>query len=95
MYFLVVYVCNLQNIHSLSNVVILFTIKTCQPCHYNIKPVSHVYTREPKDNKKHAFLGHLWATLEFSLAYSSDISKSFSWTLSSFPTKFCLVQLAL
>ena len=35
------YVCNLQNIHSLSNVVILFTIKTCQPCHY-IKPMTHV-----------------------------------------------------
>ena len=29
-----VFVCNLQNIHSLANVVILFAIKTCQPCHY-------------------------------------------------------------
>ena len=45
-----VYVFNLQNIHSLSNVVILFTIKTCQPCHY-IKPMTNVYTRERHENK--------------------------------------------
>ena len=45
-----VYVFNLQNIHSLSNVVILFRIKTCQPCHY-IKPMTHVYTRERHENK--------------------------------------------
>ena len=60
MYFLVVYVCNLQNIHSLSNVVILFTIKTCQPCHY-IKPITHVYTRERHENKNTRF----WATYGF------------------------------
>ena len=34
-----VFVCNLQSIHSLVSVVILFTLKTCQPCHY-IKPMS-------------------------------------------------------
>ena len=27
------FVCNLRNIHSLANIVILFAIKTCQPCH--------------------------------------------------------------
>ena len=54
-----VYVCNLQNIHSLSNVVTLFTIKTCQPCHY-IKPMTPVYTRERHENKNTRF----WATYE-------------------------------
>ena len=57
MYFFRVYVCNLQNIHSLLNVVILFAIKTCQPCHY-IKPMTHVYTRERHENKNTRF----WAT---------------------------------
>ena len=55
-----IYVCNLRNIHSLSNVVILFTIKTCQPCHY-IKPKTHVYTRERHENKNMPF----WATYGF------------------------------
>ena len=41
-----VFVCNLRSIHSLANVVVLFTLKTCQPCHY-IKPMS----RERRANK--------------------------------------------
>ena len=45
-----VFVCNLRSIHSLANVVILFAIKTCQPCHY-IKPIARVYTRECHENK--------------------------------------------
>ena len=52
-----VFVCNLRNIHSLANVVILFAIKTCQPCHY-IKPIARVYTRECHENKNTRF----WAT---------------------------------
>ena len=52
-----VFVCNLRSIHSLANVVILFTLKTCQPCHY-IKPMS----RECRANKntQHS-LGYLWS----------------------------------
>ena len=53
-----VFVCNLRNIHSLANVVILFAIKTCQPCHY-IKPIARVYTRECHENKNTRF----WATM--------------------------------
>ena len=34
-----VFVCNLRSIHSLANVAVLFTPKTCQPCHY-IKPIN-------------------------------------------------------
>ena len=34
-----VFVRNLRSIHSLANVVVLFTLKTCQPCHYT-KPMS-------------------------------------------------------
>ena len=45
-----VFVCNLRNIYSLANVVILFAIKTCQPCHY-IKPIVRAYTRECHENK--------------------------------------------
>ena len=60
MYFFSGFFCNLQNIHSLSNVVILFTIKTCQPCHY-IKPKTHVYTRERHENKNTRF----WATMVY------------------------------
>ena len=52
-----VFVCNLRNIDSLLNVVILFAIKTCQPCHY-IKPIARVYTRECHENKNTRF----WAT---------------------------------
>ena len=52
-----VFVCNLRSIHSLANVVILFAIKTCQPCHY-IKPIARVYTRECHENKNTRF----WAT---------------------------------
>ena len=52
-----VFVCNLQSIHSLANVVILFAIKTCQPCHY-IKPIARAYTRECHENKNTRF----WAT---------------------------------
>ena len=33
-----VFVCNLQSIHSLANVVKLFAIKTCQPCHIKLQP---------------------------------------------------------
>ena len=47
----------MRNIHSLANVVILFAIKTCQPCHY-IKPIARVYTRECHENKNTRF----WAT---------------------------------
>ena len=54
-----VFVCNLRNIHSLANVVILFAIKTCQPCHY-IKPIARVYTRECHENKNTRF----WATYD-------------------------------
>ena len=54
-----VFVCNLRNIHSLANVVILFAIKTCQPCHY-IKPIARVYTRECHENKTTRF----WATMQ-------------------------------
>ena len=53
-----VFVCNMRNIHSLANVVILFAIKTCQPCHY-IKPIARVYTRECHENKNTRF----WATM--------------------------------
>ena len=52
-----VFVCNLRSIHSLASVVILFAIKTCQPCHY-IKPIDRVYTRECHENKTTRF----WAT---------------------------------
>ena len=52
-----VFVCNLQNTHSFPNVVILFAIKTCQPCHY-IKPMTRNYTRERHENKNTRF----WAT---------------------------------
>ena len=52
-----VFVCNLRNIHNLASVVILFAIKTCQPCHY-IKPIDRVYTRECHENKTTRF----WAT---------------------------------
>ena len=52
-----VFVCNLRNIDSLANVVILFAIKTCQPCHY-IKPIARAYTRECHENKNTRF----WAT---------------------------------
>ena len=53
-----VFVCNLRSIHSLASVVILFAIKTCQPCHY-IKPIDRVYTRECHENKTTRF----WATM--------------------------------
>ena len=53
-----VFVCNLRIIHSLANVVKLFAIKTCQPCHY-IKPIDRVYTRECHENKNTRF----WATM--------------------------------
>ena len=56
-----VFVCNLRSIHSLANVVILFAIETCQPCHY-IKPIARVYTRECHENKTTRF----WATYGFS-----------------------------
>ena len=52
-----VFVRNLRSIDSLANVVILFAIKTCQPCHY-IKPIARVYTRECHENKN----TRLWAT---------------------------------
>ena len=52
-----VFVCNLWNIYSLANVVILFAIKTCQPCHY-IKPIARVYARECHENK----ITRFWAT---------------------------------
>ena len=55
-----VFVCNLRNIDSLANVVILFAIKTCQPCHY-IKPIARAYTRECHENKNTRF----WATYGF------------------------------
>ena len=61
-----VFVCNLRNIHSLANVVILFAIKTCQPCHY-IKPIARVYKRECHENKNTRF----WATYE--KAYLSSL----------------------
>ena len=54
-----VFVCNLRDIDSLTNVVILFAIKTCQPCHY-IKPIARVYTRECHENKTTRF----WATYD-------------------------------
>ena len=38
-----VFVCNLRSIHSLANVVILFAIKTSQPCQL-YKPIARVYT---------------------------------------------------
>ena len=62
-----VFVCNLRNIHSLANVVILFAIKTCQPCHY-IKPIARVYTRECHENKNTQF----WATYGLPSFSSSD-----------------------
>ena len=49
----------MRNIHSLANVVILFAIKTCQPCHY-IKPIARVHTRECHENKNTRF----WATMD-------------------------------
>ena len=49
-----VFVCNLRNIHSFANVVILFAIKTYQPCHY-IKPIARVYTRKCHANKTTRF----------------------------------------
>ena len=52
-----VFVCNLRSIRSLASVVILFAIKTCQPCHY-IKPIARVYTRECHENRTTRF----WAT---------------------------------
>ena len=54
-----VFVCNLRSIHNRANVVILFAIKTCQPCHY-IKPIARVYTRECHENKNTRF----WATYD-------------------------------
>ena len=59
-----VFVCNLRNIHSLANVVILFAIKTCQPCHY-IKPIARVYTRECHENKTTRF----WATYDKNIEF--------------------------
>ena len=52
-----VFIFNLRNIDSLANVVILFAIKTWQPCHY-IKPIARAYTRECHENKNTRF----WAT---------------------------------
>ena len=62
-----VFVRNLRSIHSLANVVILFAIKTCQPCHY-IKPVARVYTRECHENKNTRF----WATYDTMLNLASS-----------------------
>ena len=66
-----VFVCNLRNIHSLANVVILFAIKTCQPCHY-IKPIARVYTRECHENKTTRF----WATYDHTSIFNMLILKS-------------------
>ena len=50
------FVCNLPSIHSLANVVVLFRLKTCQPCYY-IKQMS----RERRVNKNtQRSLGYLW-----------------------------------
>ena len=62
-----VFVCNMRNIHSLANVVILFAIKTCQPCHY-IKPIARVHTRECHENKNTRF----WATYGLSFKDTAD-----------------------
>ena len=74
-----VFVCNLRNIHSLANVVILFAIKTCQPCHY-IKPIARVYTRECHENKNTRF----WAAYVLTQNMSIFKVKFFSTELRSF-----------
>ena len=59
----------MRSIHSLANVVVLFTLKTCQPCHY-IKPMS----RERHANKNtQRSLGYLWLYTIFDASLSASI----------------------
>ena len=67
-----VFVCNLRSIHSLASVVILFAIKTCQPCHY-IKPIARAYTRECHENKTTRF----WATYDLKQIYGKRLTYIF------------------